>query len=30
MDGGFEKMAPAVDGVLGEQVRRLKNFTEKQ
>ena len=30
MDGGFEKMAPAVDGVLGEQVRRLKSFAERQ
>jgi uncharacterized protein YndB with AHSA1/START domain len=28
MDGGFEKIAPAVDGVLGEQARRLKHFVE--
>ncbi|WP_229751085.1 hypothetical protein [Undibacterium terreum] len=26
MQGGFEKIAPAVNGVLGEQVGRLKNF----
>ena len=28
MDGGFEKIAPAVDGVLGEQVQRLKSYAE--
>jgi uncharacterized protein YndB with AHSA1/START domain len=28
MQGGFEKMAGAVDGVLGEQVRRLKDAAE--
>lgn len=28
MEGGFEKMAPAVDGMIGEQVQRLKLFVE--
>lgn len=28
MDGGFEKIAPAVDGMLGEQVHRLKSLAE--
>ena len=28
MEGGFDKMAPAVDGMLGEQVQRLKLFVE--
>ncbi len=28
MPGGFEKIALAVDGVLGEQLQRLKSFTE--
>ena len=28
MDGGFEKIAPAVDGVLGDQVQRLKSYAE--
>ena len=28
MEGGFEKMAPAVDGMWAEQVRRLKSFIE--
>jgi uncharacterized protein YndB with AHSA1/START domain len=28
MQGGFEKMAPAVDGVVGNQVQRLKAFIE--
>jgi uncharacterized protein YndB with AHSA1/START domain len=28
MDGGFEGIAPAVDGVLSEQVDRLKTFVE--
>ncbi|HEX9275869.1 MAG TPA: SRPBCC domain-containing protein [Casimicrobiaceae bacterium] len=28
IDGGFDKMAPAVDGVLGEQLERLKRFVE--
>jgi len=28
MEGGFEKMAPAADGMLGEQVQRLKLFVE--
>lgn len=28
LQGGFEKLAPAVDGVLGEQLDRLKLFVE--
>ena len=28
MEGGFEKMAPAVESVLGEQVSRLKRYVE--
>jgi uncharacterized protein YndB with AHSA1/START domain len=28
MPGGFQKMAPAVDGMLGEQVQRLEDFIE--
>jgi uncharacterized protein YndB with AHSA1/START domain len=28
MPGGFEKIAPLADGMLGEQVRRLKSFAE--
>ena len=28
LQGGFEKMAPAVNGVLGEQLTRLKNVVE--
>jgi hypothetical protein len=28
MDGGFERIAPAVSGVIGEQLRRLKHFVE--
>ena len=28
MQGGFEKIAPAVDAVLGEQVTRLKAYLE--
>jgi hypothetical protein len=28
MQGGFEKMAPAVDEVLNEQIQRLKVFVE--
>jgi uncharacterized protein YndB with AHSA1/START domain len=28
MQGGFDKIAPAVSAVLGEQVNRLKNFIE--
>ena len=28
MQGGFDKMAPAVDFVVGEQLGRLKNFIE--
>ena len=28
MAGGFEKIAPVVDGVIGEQVARLKAFVE--
>jgi len=28
MPGGFEKIAPAADGVLGDQVQRLKRFVE--
>ena len=28
MQGGFDKIAPAVNAVLGEQVNRLKNFIE--
>ena len=28
MEGGFEKLAPAADGMLGEQVQRLKLFVE--
>lgn len=28
MDGGFEQIAPAVEGMLGEQVQRLKRFVE--
>lgn len=28
MAGGFEKIAPVVDGVIGEQVARLKAFAE--
>ena len=28
MDGGFEKIAPAVDGMWAEQVKRLKSFAE--
>ena len=28
MAGGFEKIAPAVDAVLGEQLARLKSFVE--
>ena len=28
MEGGFERIAPAVEGVLGEQLRRLKLFVE--
>jgi uncharacterized protein YndB with AHSA1/START domain len=27
-DAGLDKLAPAVDGVIGEQVRRLKSFIE--
>jgi len=26
--GGLDKLAPAVDGVLGEQLARLKSFVE--
>jgi len=29
MQGGFEKIAPAVNTVLGEQLNRLKAFIEK-
>ena len=28
MEGGFEKVAPVVELVLGEQLRRLKSFVE--
>jgi hypothetical protein len=28
MEGGFERIAPAVDGVIGEQVHRPKLFVE--
>jgi hypothetical protein len=28
MEGGIEKMAPAVNDVLGEQLQRLKAFVE--
>jgi uncharacterized protein YndB with AHSA1/START domain len=28
MEGGFEKIAPAADGMLGEQLQRLKLFIE--
>jgi len=28
MEGGFERIAPAVDRVLGEQLQRLKQFVE--
>lgn len=28
MEGGFEKMAPAVDAMLAEQVQRLKRYVE--
>lgn len=28
LDAGFEKMAPAVDGVLAEQLQRLRKFAE--
>lgn len=28
MPGGFEKIAPAVDSVLAEQLRRFRNFAE--
>jgi hypothetical protein len=28
MQGGFDKMAPAVNAVLGEQLNRLKTFIE--
>jgi hypothetical protein len=28
IEGGFDKMAPAVEGVLGEQLRRLELFVE--
>jgi uncharacterized protein YndB with AHSA1/START domain len=28
LDGGFEKLAPLVDRVLGEQLQRLKTFAE--
>jgi hypothetical protein len=28
MQGGFEKMAPAVDEMLNEQIQRLKAFVE--
>lgn len=28
VDGGLQSMAPAVDGVLGEQISRLKQFIE--
>lgn len=28
MDGGFEPMAPAVDGMLAQQLQRLKHFVE--
>jgi uncharacterized protein YndB with AHSA1/START domain len=28
MEGGFDKMAPAVEGMLGEQVARLKRYVE--
>jgi len=28
MEGGFERIAPAVDAVLGEQLGRLKLFIE--
>ena len=28
MEGGFEKLAPAADGMLGEQLQRLKLFVE--
>ena len=28
VDGGFQSMGPAVDGVLGEQITRLKQFIE--
>lgn len=28
MQGGFERMAPAVDGMVGEQVQRLRLFIE--
>lgn len=28
MEGGFERIAPAVNGVIGEQLRRLKLFVE--
>ena len=29
VEGGFEKLAPLVDGVLGEQLQRFKAFVEK-
>ena len=28
MEGGFEKMAPGVDGMWAEQVQRLKGYVE--
>ena len=28
IDGGFERIAPAADSMLGEQLHRLKNFVE--
>lgn len=28
MTGGFDKIAPAVDAVLGEQLARLESFVE--
>jgi hypothetical protein len=28
VDGGFQDMAPKVDGVLGEQIGRLQTFIE--
>jgi hypothetical protein len=28
MEGGFEKVAPAVEGMLTEQVARLKRYIE--
>jgi hypothetical protein len=28
IDGGFEKIAPAVEGMLNEQLNRLKLFVE--